>query len=31
MLCLLLLKIEKTANFATLIAEKFITDLYGKK
>jgi len=31
MLCLLLLKIEKTANLTTLIAEKFITNLYGRK
>jgi len=31
MLCLLLLKIEKMAAMATLIAERFIVNLYGKK
>jgi hypothetical protein len=31
MLCLLLLKIEKMASMTTLIAEKFIVSLYGKK
>ena len=30
MLCLLLLKIEKMAVMATLIAERFIVSLYGK-
>jgi len=31
MLCLLLLRIEKMAAMATLIAEKFIVSLYGRK
>ena len=31
MLCMLLLRIEKMSAMATLIAEKFIVSLYGKK